>query len=145
MLSGFLLSLSFYDTKLLMHNVHAVSVITLGILNEKEITLFILEFDIIGIISGNAFFTDKHRALVPMRAVLRGIENKALESARSAVKNINAVNECSLRITNAFGKIARLKQSPSLTEIMTDRMIHLLLCIHIVSICVKDLIVIHQN
>ena len=80
-----------------------------------------------------------------MRAVLRGIENKALESARSAVKDINAVDERGLRIADAFGKITRLKQSPSLTEIMTDRMIHLLLGIHVIGVCMKDLFVIHQN
>ena len=56
-----------------MHNVHAIAVIALGILNEEEITLFILEVDIIGIISGNAFFTDKHCTLIPMRTVLGGI------------------------------------------------------------------------
>ena len=67
------------NTKLLVHDVYTVAVIAFGILDQKEVTLFILEVDVIGIIGGNAFFMHEHCAFIPMRAVLGGIEDKALE------------------------------------------------------------------
>jgi hypothetical protein len=60
------LSTVLFDSEFLVHDVHTVTVIALGILNEKEIALFILEIDIIGIISGYAFFVNEHGTFIPI-------------------------------------------------------------------------------
>ena len=95
-----------------MHDVDAAALIAVGILNQEEIAFFIGQIQIVGVKRADLFLGDENIALIPMITVGRGIEDEALDTARSAVKNVNAVDEADLRIADAFFEIAGLDDFP---------------------------------
>ena len=93
--------LIFLDSDIHVHDVDTASLITVRVLNQQEVAVFVGQIQIVGIKCADFFLGHENIALVPMITVRRRIENEALDATRSAVQNVYAVNESNLRIANA--------------------------------------------
>ena len=120
-----------------MHNVDSCRFVDLGVLDEKEVALFVFKVQVIGVVTA-AVDVAEICTLVPIVAVKGGVEHEARVVLGSGVEYVNAVDKGGLRISCRVSYVTGIAYLPGEAVIAAYRVAELLLVCLVVCVGVED-------